>query len=162
MKTNKNIKPRYEVLAYDGHTITEKTMTREQIMEINHQSVDYFFSTDFGIWGFRTAQDKWVEHTAGNLPGIGDTCIKIIQAILLNPGEFLTPVEISELTGCFTLRDNNTLSARLMKIREAHKESYQKPHFFLSRKAGGYAVAFNPQCTWMWIERIKPAVGVSE
>jgi len=158
----KMIKPRYEVLGYDGHTITEKTMTREQVLEINHQSVDYFFSSDFGIWGFRTEQGEWVEHNAGNWPGIGDVCIRIIQATQLNPAEFLRPQDIAELTGYFTLRDNNTLSARLMKIREAHKESYKKPHFFLSRKAGGYAIAWNPQCTWMWIERIKPAIDLSE
>ncbi len=52
-----------------------------------HQSVDYFLSTDFGIWGFRTDEDEWVEHNAGNLPGIGDTCIRIIQAIRDTLGE---------------------------------------------------------------------------
>ncbi len=159
---NKNAKPRYDILAYDGQTVTNKTMTRQQVMAINPQSVDYFFSTTFGIWGFRTDEDEWVEHSAADWPGIGNTCIRIIQAVQLNPGEFLTPQDITELTGYFTLRDNNALSARLMKIREAHKESYKKPHFFLSRKAGGYAIAWNPQCTWMWIERIKPAVGTSE
>lgn len=158
----KNPTTRYEVTTYDGQQITDQTMTRQQVMEINHQSVDYFLSTDFGIWGFRTDEDEWVEHTAGNWPGIGDRCIRIIQALQLNPGEFLTPREIAELTGRFTLRDSNALSARLLKIREAHKESYRKQHFFLSRKAGGYGIAWNPKCTWMWIERIKSTVGVSE
>ena len=87
MHTNNKIKSRYDVLTYDGQTITAKTMTREQVMAINPQSVDYFFSTAFGTWGFRTAEDKWVEHNAADWPGLGDTCIRIIQAIQLNPEE---------------------------------------------------------------------------
>jgi hypothetical protein len=161
MNTNKNIKPRYDFLAYDGQSITNKTMTREQVMAINPQSVDYFLSTAFGIWGFRTDQDEWVEHNAGDWPGLGDVCIRIIQAIQLNPGEFLTPKEIADLTGCFTLRENNVLSARLMAIRQIHKETAQKPHFFQSRRPGGYAIAWNPEKTWMWIERIAPTMEAS-
>lgn len=162
MNTNKNIKPRYEVTIYDGQTVTTKTMTREQVMAINPQSVDYFFSTAFGIWGFRTADDEWVEHNAADWPGLGDTCIRIIQAIQLNPGEFLTPQEIADLTGCFTLRDNNALSARFMAIRQVHKESFKKPHFFQSRRAGGYGISWNSEKTWMWIERIAPTAEAAE
>jgi len=162
MNLNRNPKPRYEVLAYDGQTITSKTVTHEQVTVINHQSADYFLSPVFGIWAFRTKDDEWIEHRGADWPGLGDVCIRIVQAVQLNPGEFLTPTEIAELTGRPTLRENNALSARLMAIRRAHKESYEKPHFFLSRKAGGFAIAWNPQCAWMWIERIPPAIGVTE
>lgn len=162
MNTNKNIKPRYEVTTYDGQEITTRTMTRQQVMEINHQSVDYFLSAAFGIWGFRTDQDEWVEYNAGDWPGLGDRCIRIIQAIQFNPGDFLTPQEIANLTGRSTLRDNNALSARLMKIREVHNETAQKPHFFQSRRPGEYAIAWNPEKTWMWIERITPATDTTE
>jgi hypothetical protein len=155
--TNKDInKPRYEVMIYDGQTITTKTMTREQVMELNPQAVDYFLSMAFGILGFRTNEDEWIQFNNADWSGLGDVCIKIIQAILLNPGEFLKPQEIADLTDCFTLRNPNALSARLMAIRKVHKESYRKPRFFLSRKTGGFAIAFNPQCSWMWIERIPP------
>ena len=162
MNTNKNIKPRYEVLAYDGQTITSKTMTHEQVMAINPQSADHFLSSVFGIWAFRTAEDEWVEHHGGDWPGFGDVCIRIVQAIQLNPGEFIDPVLVAELTGRSTLRENNVLSARLMAIRRAHRESHKKPHFFLSRKAGGFGVSWNPQKTWMWIERIPPTAGATD
>ncbi|MFC1782620.1 hypothetical protein ACFL02_03425 [Planctomycetota bacterium] len=151
---NKNIKPRYEVLNYDGQTTTSKTITREQVMAINPQSVDYFFSTAFGVWNFRTSKDEWVEHNSAAWPGLGEVCIRIIQAIQLNPGEFLSPPDIAELTGFQSLYNPNALSARLMAIRKAHKESFKNPHFFLSRRAGGYAIAWNPVCSWMWIERL--------
>jgi hypothetical protein len=162
MNTNKNPKPRYEVLACDGQAITSKTVTHEQVMAISHQSADYFLSSVFGIWAFRTAEDEWIEHHGGDWPGFGDVCIRIVQALQLNPGEFLDPVLVAELTGRPKLRENNTLSARLMAIRKAHKESYKKPHLFLSRKAGGFAISWNPKCSWMWIERIPPAIGVTD
>ena len=162
MNPNKNIKSRYDVLAYDGQTINAKTMTREQVMAINPQSVDYFLSIAFGIWGFRTDDDEWVEHSAADWTGLGDTCIRIIQAIQLNPGEFLTPQEIADLTGCFTLRNPNALSARLMAIREAHRESFKKSHFPQSRRARGYAIAWNPKYSWMWIERIASTMETTE
>ena len=162
MKTNRNIKSRYDALFCDGQTITSKNMTREQVMGINPRSFEYFLSPDFNIRAFRTAKDQWIEYSARDCPGLGDVCIRIIQALLLNPGEFLSPREISELTGRSTLADNNALSARLMAIREAHKESFKEQNFFLSRKAGGFGIAWNPTKSWCWIERITTTMNVSE
>jgi len=154
MNTGKFNKSRYEKRHFDGKTTNTKTITYEQVMEINPQSVNHFQSSAFGIHAYRTAEGVWIEHRDGNCPGLGDVCLRIIQTLQLNPGEFLTPREIAELTGRDSLRENNVLSARLLAIRKAHKESNTKPHFFLSRRAGGFAVAWNPQYSWMWIERI--------
>jgi hypothetical protein len=118
MKPSKNTRQRYEVTIYDGKDIAMKTMTREQVMAINPQSADYFLSIAFGVLAFRTAGDEWIQFDNSDWPGLGDVCIRIIQALQLNPGEFLTPDEIAELTGCHTLRNNNALSARL-KARKA-------------------------------------------
>jgi hypothetical protein len=158
MNSKKIIKHRYEVTVYDRQEVTTKSMTRDQVMQINPQSFDYFLSLAFGIWAFRTAEDKWIAHEAADWPGIGNTGIKIIQATQLNPREFLIPAEIAELTGCATLRNSNALSARLKAIREAHKESFKYPNFFLSRRDGGFAIAWNAEKTWAWIERIRPVL----
>jgi hypothetical protein len=155
MNTNK-IQPCYEVTTYDGQTIIPRTMTRAQALAINPQSYDYFLSLALAIWAFRTAAGEWVEHRGGLWPGLGETGIKIIQAIQINPAEFLSPTDVAELTGCFKLRNGYALSARLMALREIHKESFQKPHFFLSRRAGGFAVCWAPQRTWCTVERIPP------
>jgi len=162
MNPNQGIEPRYQVTIYDGNPIVTKTTTRGQAMAINRQSVDHFLSTSFGVWAFRTAQDEWIEHPDADWPGFGGVCIKIVQALQLNPGEFLSPSEIAELTGFHTLRNPNALAARLMAIREAHRESFPQPRFFLSRRAGGYGIAWNPQCSWIWIERIAPVPKITQ
>lgn len=159
MNTNKKMDQRYEFITYDGQTIDTKVMTRQQVGAINHQSFDYFLSAAFGIWGFRTKSGEWIERCDGDWQGIGDTCLKIIQALQLNPGEFLSPKEVAELAGYSSLRNGNTLSARLMAIREAHKETYKNHNFFRSRRAGGYGISWNSKKTWAWVERIRPTLG---
>lgn len=153
---NRNTNPRYEILFYNGQTTDMSTVSREEAMSINPQSVDHFQSPAFGIFAYRTAEGEWFEYRKGNCPGLGDVCLRIIQALQLNPGEFLKPSEIAELTGRSSLRENNVLSARLMKIREAHQESHKKPHFFLSRRARGFSLAWAPQRSWMSVQRISP------
>jgi hypothetical protein len=147
-------KTRYEVTTYDLREITTRTMTRDQIAELEYRRYDHFMSGVLGVWGYHTAEGEWIEHTNGDWPGIGNTCIKMIQALQLHPGEFLIPAEIAELTACDTLRGDNALSARLKAIREAHRETFQGPHFFLSKRAHGFGVAWNGQKTWMWVERL--------
>jgi hypothetical protein len=162
MNPNKNLKSRYEILTYDGQSFSSTTMTRDQVMEINYQSFDYVLSSVLGIWAFRTADDEWIEHRGGDWPEFGDVCIRIVQAVQLNPGDFLKPVEVAELTGRDKLRENNNLSARLMAIRKAHRENHKQSHFFLSRKTGGFGIAWNKERTWMWIEKIPPAPGADD
>src|SRR4030042_6452704 len=97
MNTSKFNKSRYEKRHFDGKTTSTKTITYEQVMEINPQSVDHFQSSAFGIYAYRTAEGEWIEHRDGNCPGLGDVCLRIIQALQLNPAEFLRPTETPEL-----------------------------------------------------------------
>jgi len=151
---NKNVEASYELTVYNGHTINVNTVTREQALAIEPQSVDHFLSPALGLLGFRTADGQWVEHRAALWPGLGDVGISIIQAIQFNPGEFLSPKLVADITGCYSLHNPKALSARLLALRKVHGESFRQPHFFLSRKAGGFAIAWNPTHTWTLIERI--------
>ena len=149
-------KPRYDFTAYDGTDIISRTLTREQVAALQEQDYDHFFSMTLGRWVYRTFDGKWIVHEGANWPGIGKVCIKIMQAVQLNPGEFQTPDDIAYLTGYSTLRKTtNTLSARLKAMREAHSESSKHRNFFLSRRDGGFAIAWNPKKTWCWVERVQ-------
>jgi len=161
MNTHSLNTTRYEVTIYDTQEATTRTMTRKQIMELNPQMVDYFLSVTLGIWAFRTADDRWVVHRDGIWPGLGNTGLKIVQATQLNVPEFVTPKEIAAITGYSTLRENNALSARWKAIRAAHEESFTRPNFWLSRRAGGFGLAWNPLKTFCWVERI-PSCPVDE
>lgn len=148
------IKPRYELASYDGHEVEIRSISWQECQEINPESHDHFMSQSQGIWGYRNKQGQWIEHRI-KWPGLGNTCIKIIQSVQLNPGAFLSPRNIAELCGIASLAENNNLSSRWLAIRKAHGESFKKtPRFFLSRRPGGMGVSWNPVRTWLSIERI--------
>ena len=155
MNIKKPLEARYEITRYDTREINTWQVTRTEAKNFDPKSVDHFMAPDFGKWGFRNAQDKWISHRA-KWPTLGTVSFRIIVAAQLNFGEFLTPADVVYLTGYETLRNGNALSARWLTIRKAHGESYAKPHFFLTRKAGGFAIGWSSQRSWCWIERIPP------
>ena len=154
MKSTRN-NNRYEVTTYDGSEINTGTISREQLANLQEQKYDHFFSMSLGIWAYRTIEGDWIVHEGADWPGIGDACIKIMQAMQFNPGEFQSPDDIVYLTGYSTFRSKNALSARLKAIREAHSESSKNRNFFLSRRDGGFAIAWNAKKTWCWVERLQ-------
>ena len=153
MNNKQIIKPRYELTSYDGHEVEVRSISWEQYQKIDPQSYDHYMSQSQGLWCYRDRQGHWIEHRI-EWPGLGNTCIKIIQSVQLNPGSFLTPRDIAELTNVHSLAENNNLSARWLAIRQAHGETFAQPRFWLSRRAGGMAVAWHPKFTWAWLERI--------
>jgi hypothetical protein len=155
MNTPSIIKPRYRILWYDTVKIKNKIITAEELHAIDQRSVDHFMSFASNTWAYRAADERWVEDNT-DWTGLGDTCLAIIKCVQDWPGEYLTPSEIAKLTGIFSLRNPNNLSARWMAIRRAHKESFHEPHFFLSKRTGGLGVAWDATRSWMRVSRIKP------
>ncbi len=155
MHPKKPLEAQYQVTRYDTREMNTWQVTRTEAKNIDPKSVDHFMAPDFGIWGFRTAQGHWIAHRT-KWPMLGTVSFDIIIATQLNYGDFLPPADVVYLTGYQTLRNGNALSARWLTIRKAHNESYAEPHFFLTRRAGGFAIGWNPQRSWCWVERIPP------
>lgn len=144
----------YEKIHYDGKTLSVKTITRDEFLSLNRESVDYFISVDLGLWAFRKANGEWVEKTLSG-KSLGSTCLKIIECLLCEPGVYYTPNEIADLTNIYSLKDPNNLSARLRAIRLSHEETFEEPNFFLSKRAGGFGTAWNSEKSFIQIVRIK-------
>jgi len=157
MNKNNLNNSRYQVTIGKGKSVTTETMTHEQVLNLNPKSVDHFMSFAFGIYGYRNIKGKWIEIKGGNWPGMGDTTLSVVQALQLNPGQYLSPKSIAQLTGRPSMSRKNALSARLLAIRKAHGETYRHPHFFLSRRTGSFGLAWSCK-SWMWIEIIEPNV----
>ncbi|MFA6186465.1 MAG: hypothetical protein WC770_04530 [Phycisphaerae bacterium] len=144
----------YDKIHYDGNIVSVKTITRDELLSLNRESVDHFLSIDLGIWAFRNSKGKWVEKKLSE-KSMGTTCLRIIECLQCEPGIFYTPNEISELTNIYSLKNPNNLSARLRVIRLCHEETFEEPNFFLSKRAGGFGAAWNPKKTFTQIVRIK-------
>ena len=46
---NNSTEPRYEITTYDGHTIENRTATREQALAVDLQAADYVLSLVLGL-----------------------------------------------------------------------------------------------------------------
>jgi len=154
MNTNKNIKSRYELWSYDGKNSSVETITKSNVLSIDRQSVDHLLALDFGIWSFRTADGNWIEYDISE-NSLGPISLEILDVVRCEPGEYFSPADVAELTKKETLRNNNNLSARWMAIRSAHLENYSQPNFFLSKRAGGMGIAWNPSKSFMQITKIR-------
>jgi hypothetical protein len=147
----------YKVTRYDGEKITTVAMNREQLQEIDSQSVDYYLSLAFGGWGYRNSKGQWITKNL-DCSGLGNTCLEILIAVQNAPGEYLTPKEIKMQTGIYSMETPNNLSARWMSLRRVHGETFNRPNFFLSRRTGGMGICWSRKRTWMRIERLSHSV----
>lgn len=144
----------YEKVHYDGKALSVKTITRDEVLSMDRESVDYFLSVDLGIWEFRTVDGRWIKRKLSS-KSLGSTCLKIMECIQCDPGAFFGPDEIAELTNIYSLKNPNNLSARLRALRLCHEETYEEPNFFLSKRAGGFGTAWNPEKSFIQVVRIR-------
>ena len=100
------IKPRYELWSYDGKKSFTETITKDDFLSINRQSVDHCLAVDFGIWSFRTADGNWIEYDISK-NSLGPISLKILDVVRCEPGEYFSPADVAELTKKETLRNNN-------------------------------------------------------
>jgi len=158
MKRQINVQKRYQMTRYDGREMTTKTVTAKDLKALKVQSFDHYISPPSGVLGFRNSSGQWVEHKK-RWPGLGPVGLDILRALQLNPGDFLTPPELAELTGHQSLRRNEALAARVHAIRDAHEDKIER--FVETRTSGGYAIMWPKDRTWLWIDRL-PALPQGE
>ena len=153
MKT-KVVRPSYELWSYDGKTSSTETITKADVLSLDGESADHILALDFGIWAFRTADGDWREYDLSER-SLGSISLKILDVVRCEPGEYFSPADVAELTGLHSLRNPNNLSARWRALRLAHLETYKQSNFFLSKRAGGMGIAWNPEKTFIHIEKIR-------
>ena len=153
MKT-RIIKSRYDLWGYDGKNQFTKTISRDDVLSINKQSFDHCLLVDFGYWGFRTADGRWIEYDLSQ-KSLGNTLLQILDVVRCDPGYYFSPEDMEELTKIHSLGTPNNLSARWRALRLAHKETFSAPHFFLSKRTGGMGVAWNSEKSFIQITKIK-------
>lgn len=145
---------RYEITTNTG----TKSITAKEREQIDTKKPDLFISSPDGMLAFRRESGEWVEHH-GKWPGMGRVMLAVLQALMLNSGDFLTPADIASITGVSSLRENNNLSARVAALRRFFKDKDQR--FIETRDSGSYAIRL-PQCrTFLWVERVPAAAAGS-
>lgn len=143
----------YEKIHYDTEDIDISTISREDMLAIDRTSVDHFLAVDLGICEYRAADGRWVKKKLSR-KSMGSTSLMIMEAARCEPGVYFGPKEIARLTKLNSMRVPNNLSARWRCLRVFHNEDFRNPNFFLSKRAGGMGVAWNPEKSFIQIVRI--------
>lgn len=151
MKPKKNTDRKYEVTMYDGHEITVKTMTAEEIEALDPKDFDHFLSTASATWGYRTSSGKWVEHRI-KWPGLGEVGLRVLRVLQLYAGDFISRKEIADLAGFESLTRHGVLSARIHAVRKAHGDKNQR--FIETTRSNGFKARWPSERKWLWIDRI--------
>jgi hypothetical protein len=155
MENNLKSAGRYQVTVYDGSAMTVKTVSGKEKNAFKPEACDLYYSPPDGVLAFRDADGNWVEYR-GQWPRFGPKCIGILQAILLNPGDFLTPAAIAELTAFESLRENTVLAARVFAMRKSLRDPGTR--FVETRTSNGYAIRWPRGRSFLWIELIPSAL----
>ena len=149
MNNNTTSARRYQTTAYDGNELTVKTLSSADKLALDPQAYDLYYSLPDGILAFRDSAGNWVEYR-GHWPKFGLKCISILQALLLNPGDFLSPAAIGELTGHDSLCENTVLAARVHAMRKSLRDPGAR--FIETRTSNGYAIRWPRERSFLWVE----------
>ena len=142
---------RYDKTCYDAHEVTVETISAEERQEIKPLGFDFYMSKADGVLLFRTETGKWIEYVT-SWPRLGPVTLAALNALQLNPGEFLTPEQIGRISGYTSLGRVGPLVARVHAMRKTLKD--RDGWFIETKTSGGYGVRWVKERTWIWIERL--------
>jgi hypothetical protein len=149
------IERQYQLTIYDANGMTVKTVDGKEKAALKPQNYDLYYAPHDGVLAFRDAAGNWVEYR-GHWPRFGLKCLAILQALLLNAGDFLTPADLAEITNMPEMRENTVLAARVHAMRKSLRDPGAR--FIETRTSNGYAIRWTPGRTFLWGELIPSAL----
>jgi hypothetical protein len=148
---NKNMTRQYQVTRNNGAEVTTVPVIAGEVEAIRPQDFDFYMSKPDATLGFQDHKGKWHEWSS-SWPRLGPVCLDILEALQLNAGDYLTPTDLAEITGYESLRENGNLAARVCAIR--HTLGNSGSRFIETRTAGGYAIRWPKNRTFVVVERV--------
>ena len=149
---------RFVVNAYDTRHHSESVMSLEDVRAMDRQRYDHFLDVSRGVLEFRDGYGDWQKLDLWRT-SLGSTPLRILFAMQLYAGSYVCCADLVELTGNEHLLVPGNVSRHLVTLRRVHQEAWQRPHFFVTRRSGGFAVMWPAARSFMRIERIDPALG---
>ena len=161
---NKTTRPRFFLTQYlPKGEVTSVEITAEEkrvILEnraIDSVPLDFLLSYPDSVFAFRDESGSWIDHCP-RWPRMGRVTLDLLLALQLNPGLFLTPSALRELTGHESLFGAWNLAGRVRALRMTLHD--RRGRFIVTRRNGGYAVQWESKRGFCWIEplpQIRPS-----
>lgn len=133
--------------------ITLEIMTRAEVLGIDPEQFDLAYIPPLAYFGFRTADGQW-RPARKPWRGSGPLRPRLLQALMLNPGIYLSAEDIAKETGMRSFTQKGVLPRHVHRLRKMLLESGDSPHFILTSECDQFGVAWNPELSWIWVIRI--------
>jgi hypothetical protein len=143
---------RYEAIFYDGKgEPTMKVISRTEMLKIRESDFALFISIPTSILSVQPASGPR-KRLRSTWPGLGESTLSVLQALMIEPGLFQTAEDLIAATGNENLREPNNLSACVRHLRVALGDEAKK--LIQTRSTRPLAFCWNPEMSYCWIERI--------
>lgn len=151
-ETGNSNEDKFRERMYDGDKITERYLTREEVLRLDPHDVDFHWDRAFGKVFIRRPDGKHIEHSL-TLPGVGWVSEDLLMAQMRRPGQLLTPVLLVAITKLATFEENYRISQRMSRLRAVFGENADSEWFFRSSR-DPFSVGWNIERTWRIIEAV--------
>ena len=143
---------KFHELFYDGDEISERFLTRKEVLELDPDDVDFNWNKAFGKISIQKSDGEHTEYF-GTLPGVGWVTEHLLMAMILRPGQLLSPVNLITITRLATFEKNNRISQRMTRLRFAFGETADSEWFFKGTR-DPFTVGWNIERMWRIIETV--------
>jgi len=131
---------KYIVTTFKDRKLKQKIVTFNELQNIKQGETDLFINEKTREVSFQPPEGKRIDYK-DDISGIGSYEWQLLLDILWAAGEWVE------------LASENYINARVLRVRKAFGGSKQKPWFFQTRRNPTYAVRWNPDRSWRFIEK---------
>lgn len=139
---------KYDITFYDGLETSSRIISNEELEKIATDQYDCVIDHVNGVFSFRLASGErmWYE---GDWPGLGPVTLILLQTLQMDPGKFLSPRRIADLTDYPSLSDHGALAQRVRVLRRIFGS---RCNDFIESRRLPYRLRWRKECTWLWID----------
>ena len=145
------------VTTFKNSDLTEAVLTRQEVLALDPEEVDFFWNCIFGRISIRRP-DGTIPELDGAIPGLGpDAGIPFLEDILWGLGELLT---VERFNGTLeSLRFSGPRAALVRRLRRAFGDSAALQWYFIV-KARPWRIGWSMARSWRILERLaRPSSG---
>lgn len=132
--------------------IIEARMSLQEVKKLDPHSVDFHWNSAWGEFHIRKKNGEALEYQ-GSMPSIGEELSRMLLDLIWRPGEYRSARSFFPDSKLRWTRLNKLLTARAARFRRAFGESFKESWFILSRRSP-FEIAWNPDRSWRFIERV--------
>lgn len=140
-QNRKKANQKYIVTTFKDRKLKQVVVTFNELQNIKQEETDLFINEPTQEVSFQPPEGERIYCGGGDIPGVGAYEWKLFLDILWAVCEW------------FVLDSKGSVNARVHRLKKAFGGSKQEPWFFQTCRNPTYAIRWNPNRSWRFVER---------